>query len=134
MVDKPICAYCGRVIEGSNFLGCCSQTCWKNSQKNEAKQNSYKDNGFKKRKSAQPNREQIIIENTQPEEAHKLVLQKLEEFAVVGVSEVVLIHPDSIKENIRSPEFRKQIGQLGLKFRMESSANDKETLITHLSF
>ena len=132
--DKLVCALCGREIEGSNFLGFCSQNCWKNSQRAGFKRNNMKPLGLKERGKISSNGERIIIEETQKDAAYALILQKLEELAVVGITSVIIVHPESIKDEIRSPEFRKQIGALGLKFKMEPFSNDRETVITHICF
>jgi hypothetical protein len=132
--DKPSCAYCGRIIDGSNFLGYCSQSCWKNAQKPSSKRTNNRQSASKDRVKAYLDEEKIIIEDTQKDAAHSLILQKLEELAVAGITSVVVVHPEAIKEDIRSPEFRKQIGSLGLKFKMEPSSTDTETIITHISF
>ncbi len=132
--DKPTCAYCGRIIDGSNFLGYCSQSCWKNAQKPSSKRTYNKQAGTKDRVKIYSDEERIIIENAEKTAAHSLILQKLEELAVAGITSVVVVHPETMKDDIRSPEFRKQIGSLGLKFKMEPHSTDTETIITHISF
>ena len=132
--EKPQCAKCGRIIEGSNFLGYCSQICWKNSQKSQTKSFGNKHDQNKHKQNHTDDEEQIIIKDSDSAAAKSLVLQKLEELAVVGVTSITVIHPAFVKDEIRSPEFRKSIGELGLKFRMQAESKDTETRILNISF
>ena len=154
--NKTDCAFCGNPIEGNNFLGFCSQHCWKQSKrqgsprprrssgKQRPKQYSRRRSRRpKKRSSKKPaarqealpaDREFIDLKEMDEGKAKSEVLKLVEEFAVVGVKNILIQHPETLKEAIRSSEFRKQMGSLGLKFQMKYVDMETQTLIADLSF
>ena len=128
--EKNVCSNCGRPLVGNNFLGFCSQECWKQSQKpaRMIKKRGNSSSGYINIK------DKINLNGMNAKDAQDHLIEQIEEMAVVGIKAILIIHPKEIRDDIRSSKFRKEVGSLGLKFKMDYINEDTQTLISNISY